>query len=205
MAGPLTPGPPARPADAARVRERLELLRSELPRARQAATTWRNGVAALMLGILGFGLVRGRSDVALLAAPWNTVAGLLLLLALIAGIGAAFLLLRAGNGRTVPVPMTYLTSGPAADHALAMDALRDLRRGLAFGLVSLALLISAVGTTWYGPEVKGPYIFVDTETGTLCGPSATFSVDAVIIQTDQGAKVTPLASVRAVRSVVRCP
>lgn len=66
----LTPGRPATAADLRAAQERDELLRTELPRVRQAATAWRNGLGALLAGLVGFGLIKGRSDVRELATGW---------------------------------------------------------------------------------------------------------------------------------------
>jgi hypothetical protein len=62
---------------------------------RAAALAWRNGLAALLAGIIGFSLVRGRSDIGGLADPYGVVVGALLLGALVIGIVAALYLLRA--------------------------------------------------------------------------------------------------------------
>ena len=95
----ISPGSSAGPRDRQAARARLQLLANELPRVRAAATGWRNGIAALMAGVIGFGLIKGRSDVGELAGPYDWIVGLLLLGALISGSVAAVLLMRAVHGR----------------------------------------------------------------------------------------------------------
>lgn len=67
----VSAGGPAGPHDRRAARARLELLANELPRVRAAATGWRNGIAALLAGLIGFGLIKGRTDVGELAAPYD--------------------------------------------------------------------------------------------------------------------------------------
>jgi hypothetical protein len=75
------------------------LQRDALPRVRAAAVAWRNGLAGLLAGLLGFSLVKGRSDVSQLAWPWNVAVGVLLLAALMIGGYGATRLLWAAHGR----------------------------------------------------------------------------------------------------------
>ncbi|MEV6633608.1 hypothetical protein AB0M54_22945 [Actinoplanes sp. NPDC051470] len=71
----IAPGPgPATLDDLRRVQHRDRLLRTELPRGREAATAWRNGLGALLTALIGFSLIKGRADVGQLAAvgaTWN--------------------------------------------------------------------------------------------------------------------------------------
>src|SRR5512142_960470 len=93
--------PAAEPAtghDLRAAQQQQRLLKTELPRVREAATAWRNGLGALLAALIGFGLVKGRSDVGQLAPGWAAAVGVVLLLALAAGAIGALLLLRAAHG-----------------------------------------------------------------------------------------------------------
>lgn len=74
-------------------------LAQELGRVREVAVAWRNGLGAILAGLVGFGLIKGRSDVGQAAPQWAVTAGLLLLAALAAGGFGALSLLRAAHGR----------------------------------------------------------------------------------------------------------
>ncbi|MEU9780344.1 hypothetical protein AB0H92_05050 [Streptomyces phaeochromogenes] len=74
-------------------------LAQELGRVREVAVAWRNGLGAILAGLDGFGLIKGRSDVGQAAPQWAVTAGLLLLAALVAGGLGALNLLRAAHGR----------------------------------------------------------------------------------------------------------
>jgi hypothetical protein len=152
----LKPGPPASPADLRVAQEREMLLRTELSRVRQAATAWRNGLGGLLAALVGFGLIRGRSDVTQLTQGWAVTVGVLLLTALLAGAGGALLLIRAAHGRPSVTSVHDLLPVLAADHIEAVESATALRRGIGLTLTCAALLITAVAITWYGPSDAGP-------------------------------------------------
>ncbi|MFD8743443.1 hypothetical protein ACFV01_10335, partial [Streptomyces sp. NPDC059616] len=115
------PGPAGTPADRLAARHHRALLRRELPRVRESALAWRNGLAALLAGLVGFGLLRGRSDIGSLAAPYAVTVGLVLLLALLCGGAGGLSLLRAAHGRPgcagAPPPVPVDGGAPAHTQA----------------------------------------------------------------------------------------
>ncbi|MEU1787245.1 hypothetical protein AB0H03_12655 [Streptomyces sparsogenes] len=201
----LGPGPPADGADAARAQERHRELRAELPRVREAALSWRNGLAGLLLALIGFGLIRGRSEIDKVAAPWHIVIGCLLLAALLVGALGAYWLLRAHNGKPALTPVDFSTSTVTQDHLTARAALGDLRRGIAATLLCTALLVAAVGTTWYGPEKSGPKLRLRTPGTTLCGSAATAADGRLSLSTKSGRVTVDPADVLTVEPVEQCP
>lgn len=166
----LRPGPPATVADLRRAQALAGLLRAELERVRSVALAWRNGLGALLLALVGFSLIRGRTDVGTLAPGWAALVGVLLLAALVTGAVGALALLRAAHGRLAVTPVTALPPLPAGDHQEAVAAVRALRTGVLLVLLCAALLVAAVGVTWYGPPRTGP--FVQVGPGTVCGTAA---------------------------------
>ncbi|MEV7418585.1 hypothetical protein [Streptomyces sp. NPDC089919] len=151
------PGPVGTPADRVAARRGRLLLHDELPRVRAAAVAWRGGLGALLAGLLGFGLLKGRTDVGELAAPYGAVVGVLLLGALVCGVAGAVLLLRAAYGRpaasAVPdhVPGTVPVGAAVLGHVEALRAARALTWGVLATLACAGLLTAAVALTWYGP------------------------------------------------------
>ncbi|WP_405775566.1 hypothetical protein [Streptomyces sp. NBC_01538] len=179
------PGRPATPDDLHRARQRDELFRTELPRVRAAALAWRNGLAALLTGLLGFGLIKGRSDVSGLAQPYAVAVGALLLAALVVGAAGACWLMTAGHGLPSITTTARLGSRISTDHEEAVRAVAYLRRGIAATLGCAAILVAAVGMTWYGPGAD-PALQVTTPTGTQCGSLLRLGPGGAVLTTKAG-------------------
>ncbi|MEH0542522.1 hypothetical protein QA802_05345 [Streptomyces sp. B21-105] len=199
------PGDGAVPADLRAAQERRRLLEAELPRLREAATAWRNALGALLAGLIGFSLVRGRSDVGQLARFWAVTVGVLLLLALLAGLAGALLLVRAAHGRPTVVPVSQVENRAVADHLEARSATAALRRGIALTLLCVGLLVTAVATTWYGPPRKGPAIRVDSPSASVCGSVVRLDAGTVVLDTTMGEVKVVLDDATALSPVDACP
>lgn len=205
----IEPGPPAEPRDRASAIEHHRVVTEELPRVRAAALAWRNGVAGLLAGMVGFSLIRGRSDVTALEQPYAAIVGVLLLLALILGGGAAFLLLRAAHGRPAAVALRQADGSGSTvmglDHAEALAAARALRAGLTLALVAAGLLCAAVAITWYGPVASsGPQLEVLLPTGPVCGTVVEVSGGSLILDTEHGRVAVPLGQALSLHPVPEC-
>jgi hypothetical protein len=205
----IEPGPPAEPRDRASAIEHHKVVAEELPRVRAAALAWRNGVAGLLAGLLGFSLIRGRSDVTALAQPYAAIVGVLLLLALILGGVAAFLLLRAAHGRPAAVALRHSDDGGSTmiglDHAETLAAVRALRAGLTLALVAATLLCAAVATTWYGPVTSSdPRLDVLLPGGAVCGTVVEVSHGSVTLDSEHGRVHVPLDRALSLRPVTKC-
>jgi hypothetical protein len=202
----LTAAPqPATESDLRAAQHRDRLLRAELPRVREAATAWRNGLAGLLAALVGFGLVKGRSDVGQLADRWAGVVGLLLAAALLAGAVGALLLLRAAHGRPDVTATRDLLSARVADHVEAASSVRALRWGIRATLACTLLLTVAVGFTWYGPAKAKPAVQVSTPTGTLCGQVVRLAHGTLVLKTKAGEVATDLPAALTLQAVDSCP
>ncbi|MFJ9862995.1 hypothetical protein [Streptomyces sp. NPDC101165] len=206
----VRPGPPATPADRQAGRLTRELLAGELARAREAALAWRNGLAALFVGLLSFGLIKGRTDVGKLASPYDALVGGALLLCLVFGTLGALLLLRAAHGAPtgvrlpagVPAAATALHLG---DHMETRRTVRALTYGVVLTIACGAMLVTGVALTWYGPEKDGPRILVRTPSGEVCGEPVRTSAGSLLVKTDTGEITVRLARAEAVTAVDTCP
>jgi hypothetical protein len=201
----LGPGRPAAAADLRAAQERQRLLAAELPRVREAATAWRNGLGGLLAALVGFGLIKGQSDVSQLVPSWAAWTGILLLSALIAGAGGALLLIRAANGSPSPTRANQLLPRSAADHLEAVTAGNALRRGMVLTLSCAALLVAAVGATWYGPERAASVLQVTTSAGIFCGTPARISHGTLTLASAAGNVTISLANVSAIQPLPQCP
>lgn len=201
----LSAGPPAEPRHAAAAQERYGLLAGELERVRTAAAAWRTGMAGLLAALAGFGLVKGRTDLGQLAPPWPVVTGVLLLAAAVAGGAGAIRLLRAAHGRPSFTTLDPALPGVVADHLAAGAALRDLRRGIGATLACAALLVAAVGATWYGPGKDGPRLRVQQPGSVLCGSVVGLDQGRLTLKTEAGQVTVDLARALTVQPVDRCP
>lgn len=199
------PGRPATPADLRRAQQVEVMRRTELPRVRAAAAQWRNGLAGLLVALIGFSLVKGRSDIGELTPSAAAVVGVLLLLALLAGAAGALYLLRAANGRPAVVAVSDLAPGPIAEHHEAQASTHALRRGIALSLTCAALLTAAVGTTWYGPARERPQVELTTNDGPVCGSVVRIESGRVVLRTAAGERVVELSRLESMRAVDSCP
>lgn len=182
----LKPGSPATAADLRVAQERDQLLRTELVRVREAATAWRNALGALIAGAIGFGLIKGRSDVGQLATGWAAATGLLLLAALVVGAIGALLLIRAAHGRPTVIDIKRMPPSRAGDHVEALASAAALRAGIVGTLLFALLLVSAVGVTWYGPTRSKPVLQVTTAIGSFCGSAVRLDHGILVLKTDAG-------------------
>ncbi|MGO4631160.1 hypothetical protein AB4225_09460 [Streptomyces sp. 2RAF24] len=203
-------GPAGTPADLRAARGGRRLLREELPRVRETALAWRNGLGALLLGLIAFGLLKGRTDVGALAAPYGALVGALLLCALLSGATGGMLLLRAAHGRPAasavpdPAPGT-LPAGPVTSgHEEALRAARALTRGVVATLGCAALLTAAVALTWYGPAGEGPRLTVTTPSGTFCGEPLRTTGGRLALRTSTGELSIDLSTTLSLRPTPSC-
>lgn len=198
------PDHPATLTDLRRARRREELSRTELDRVRTAALAWRNGLAALIAGLLGFSLIKGRSDIGDLDRAWAIAVGILLLAALCAGCAGAVALMRSAHGMPTIVRTAELLPRPAADHQEALAAARTLWVGISCTGICVALLVSAVATTWYGPEKKSASLEITTPSGKLCGSLLRTSGGKTTLIAGKNEISFASSEVMAVRPVENC-
>ncbi|MFJ1871124.1 hypothetical protein [Streptomyces chartreusis] len=166
---------------------------------------WRNGLGALLVGLVGFGLLKGRSDIGTAAGPYAITAGMVLLLALTAGAAAALLLLRAAHGNPRVVNAERVQIRLVADHEEALASAQALRRGIVLTLVCVAFLAAAVAVTWYAPARETPLLLVRDESGTVCGEVTGQQKGSVTLKAKDGTHVIGLAGALAVLPVEVCP
>lgn len=201
----LSPGPaPATPGDLRAAQERDRLLRGELPRVREAAVAWRNGLGALLAGLIGFGLVKGRSDISQLAAGWAVVVGLLLLASLTAGAAGALLLVRAAHGSPLRAPTRNPQPARIADHLEALAGAKALRWGVLATVCCTLLLVAAVGTTWYGPGREKPSLLVQTPAGPVCGAVVRLHQGVLVLKTAVGEQRVNMRTAKGLAAVDAC-
>ena len=211
MSVEISAGSPASPRDRRAARAARELLTGELPRVRAGAVAWRNGLGALLAGLIGFGLIKGRSDVTQLQPVAAVVVGALLLAALIVGSVAAVLLMRAAHGRPWAVSVRQVVDSTAEDPdeagrlAEADASTRALRWGVVLFFGCTALLCAAVGLTWYGPAKDKPRIEVRLTNGSVpCGDVVSVAAGKLTLKTAQGQIVVDLAQAIGLNAVDSC-
>jgi hypothetical protein len=201
----LSPSPtPATHADLRAAQERDHLLRTELPRVREAATAWRNGLGALLVGLIGFGLVKGRSDISQIDADWATAVGLLLLAALLVGTYGALKLVRAAHGSALRRLAPVRQPARVADHLEAIAAADALRLGVCATVGCTALLVLAVGATWYGPERDSPSLRVETPAGPVCGSVVRLGGGILTLKTSAGERKVDMRAAQGLQAGGTC-
>jgi hypothetical protein len=207
----VTRGTTTGPRDRLVARAQRRLPTDELTRVRAMALAWRNGLGALLAGLIGFGLVKGRTDVGSLASPYGVVVGVLLVLALLAGGIAAILVLRAAHGRPAGASMAAVAARPSddpegdAEQVEAGVSARALENGVRLAFVCVTLLVAAVAVTWYGPAKSKPQIAVVTSGSTWCGDVVKLSGGILTLKTDTGQTDVRLGEAVGLRAVAACP
>lgn len=207
----VSPGPDATPHDGLVAEAQLRVLTDELPRIRATGLAWRNGLAALLAGLVGFGLIKGKSDVGQLASPWGGVVGGLLGLSLVAGAIGAALLLRAAHGPPWAISTQSVVNDavedPAgeADRAEALDSAQALGRGVALVYLCAAFLVAAVGLSWYGPAKDSASLLVVTHDGDLCGKVVQLADGVLTLKTDSGQVGISMTQATGISAVDHCP
>ena len=178
----------------------------EIAAVRARAQGWAKGAAGVTVGILGFGLIKGRTDVGVLATTPGIAVGILLLAALSLGGLAAYLFVRAAYGRPAAVRLTTLESLVEAQHLEAARSTRALRVGFAATATALSLLVAGVAVTWYGPAADGPRTVVYVEPNrSLCGHVEKVFEGELLLRTSAGVVPVKLDSVIALGAVDVCP
>ncbi|PKV98883.1 hypothetical protein [Nocardia fluminea] len=201
----LRPAAPATPADLLEARERYTLLRAELDRVRAVATAWRNGLGGLLVAIVGFSVIKGRSDIGQLDHEWAKAAGGLLLAALLCGTCSALLFVRAASGATRPTPMSLARTPMVADREEARKSRTAITRGITTAIACGAFLINAVAVTWYGPPNKQPGLELTTSGGTtFCGNPKKVDRGEITLTTNAGEVTLNLADTLTLRAVADC-
>jgi hypothetical protein len=192
-------------SDLRAAQQRDRLLRDELARVRAAAMAWRNGLGALLVGLIGFGLIKGRSDVGQLSPLWAGVVGATLLAALVVGAVGAMLLLRASYGLPFITPARKLLPPRVANHVETVRSARALLWGMIATLGCVVLLVTAVGATWYGPTRSMPAVQILTPAGTVCGPTERLTDGTLAIRAKAGEVSVDLSTALALAAVDSCP
>lgn len=190
----------------------VHLSRADLPAMQTLARGWLTGLAGLAAGILGFGVLHGRSDIGDLASPTAYAVGILLLLAAVAATAAAHQMLAAAHGiptdtGTIVNRLQVGSLSEAVEQSeRAMLSRRRLRRGLRWaGTAGLALL-AAIALTWYGPA-KGPLLVSVTEQsgGAWCGEVLSADGGTLRLKTDSGEVSVSLGGLATLQPVSACP
>jgi hypothetical protein len=201
----LEAGDKANLDDLRRAQSRERFLDTELDRVRNAATSWRNGLAGLLAAITGFGLIKGQSDISQLSPGWAAAAGVLLLTALVVGLIGAMYVLRAAHGLPLATAATSLGGWDASEHREAVLATRSLRVGIACALACVTALVAAVGVTWYGPSrASQSFVEVITGNGAWCGRSPHPTGSELSLQAGSGSIQLPISAIKAIVPVDSC-
>ena len=200
---PVVAGGAATADQVAQARAVATAAADELGDVRAAATKWQTALAGLAGGITVFSLLKDRSSVAGLAAPFGVVAGVLLGLALLTSVTSGVFAMRAAFG----LPRLVRTANwrPAADdHSRAREARILLRRAIAGTVLTLVFLAATLAVTWYAPT-RGTALRVAAADGeTVCGEVVRVGPGGVTLKTDVGERIVPLAGAQGLQPVPSC-
>ncbi len=186
--------------------QRLQLADSELDRVRGAARGWSAGLVGLVALVGTVTVVKGQDTLVDLAPGTRRLVVVLLAVALVSAVVGVLSGLRAGYG------LPSRASAAAGDGRLrrlrAANAVpRDLYVAIGATLATLALLATAVGVTWFAERMPAAYLSVTygrtAARATACGE--LLAGRPLRLRTADGTERIPVAKVRDMRVVDRCP
>jgi hypothetical protein len=188
------------------------MVSQELPAVRAMADSWRKGMAGLLIAVVGFTVIRGRSDLSQLATGWALAVGGLLVGVVVVGGFAAYQILGAAHGWPRPVPAISgrrsdgtVAAAPTA-HDMTMKSLTALRQGMGATVLSVALLLAAIAVTWFGPAKEPARLIVTDGSGaTMCGKVKQTDHGRVTLETTTGTTVVDLSKATNITPVATCP
>jgi hypothetical protein len=149
------------------------LVSNQLKGVRKTAENWRNGLVALIGLIATFSVIKGSSDVNGLARWAAYLVGVLLVLSLLCAVLGAWKSLAAAYGTpSVITREAFRALGGINGFRLdlATKTADNLRLAQAATILTLALLATAVGLTWYGPRSVSVIVNVERKSmPNVCG------------------------------------
>jgi len=220
MSGVVLKPPHNRQPSRQQVQDRARLaeeVKVSLQTVRTNAESWRTGTAGLTALVTTILLFKGQSSI----EPYETWVAVTLALLLLASLAIAvrslWLFLSAAHGRVgVSSAQEILDEGGVDVHNVrrARQAVDDLKGARALALVAAALLVGAVGLSWFGPldakpsglvEVKiasraGDH--VETLCGSLKGMNSRYLVLAIPGEPDTRREET--SRLQSLRTVASC-
>lgn len=128
------------------------MLNDELERTREQAANWRTGLLGLLALITSVSFIKGRASIDPLQMEFRIAVALATLLALVAAVVGSLASMRASYGYPRMIPVTNSEQVLRMKRTFAQRSRKDLRAAVWFTLVSLTLVVIAVGLAWFGPE-----------------------------------------------------
>jgi len=175
--------------------------------ARKQAESWRTGLAGLTSLFAAVLVVKGREGFTELQTPFRWTVVVLLVLALAALLAATLRALSAAHGS--PSDEILMTGEDLEDWAdeEVVRIRRSMTWALRLTLTAVLMIAVAVVLTWTAPAGKadGVVLQVDIDTVRYCGALVSAADGEVIISQDETMRIVPLASIKAMKTVDKCP
>ncbi len=182
-----------------------ELRFEQLTIVRRQAEGWRIGLTGLTALLSAVLLVKGRDTVTGLEDWAKVTVAVLLAAAFAALVAATMLAIRAASG--TPGSEILLTGEDLREwtrHEVQAVG-RRIRGAAALTVLALAVLVTALGFTWFGPDAKAakPMVEVVGPAGKLCGELVGSADGELIVKGREVQRVT-LSRVVSVSPVEKC-
>ncbi|MFG1822642.1 hypothetical protein ACGFIJ_09175 [Microbispora bryophytorum] len=175
--------------------------------ARKQAESWRTGLAGLTSLFAAVLVVKGREGFTELHAPFRWTVVVLLVLALAALLAATLRALSAAHGS--PSDEILMTGEDLEDWAdeEVVRIRRSMVWALRLTLTAVLMIAVAVVLTWTAPSGKpaGVVLQIDTATVRYCGTLVSAADGDVVLSQGETMRIVPLASVKAMETVAKCP
>lgn len=192
------------PEELREARRLAELARDTLPRTRESAEKWRNGVLGMIGIIAAVTLLKGPASLSTMPSGWKVA-----VLCLAAGaVGAAILSLMlamlASFGWPSPERFTSVSRLAEWETDEVQRTVARLRWSMVAALVFVTLFVGGLGVAALAPTAEPQIEVVRTDGTTLCGDRLSVTAAAIALRTNGVDVIVPADQIGAVRAVSQC-
>ena len=192
------------PEELREARRLAELAHDTLPRTRESAEKWRNGVLGTIGIIAAVTLLKGPALLSAVPSGWKVA-----VLCLAAGaVGAAILSLTlamlASFGWPSPERFTAVSRLAEWESAEVRRTVARLRWSMVAALVFVTLFVGGLAVSALAPTAKPQIEVIRTDGAALCGDRLSVTAAAIALRTRGVDVVVQADQIGAVRAVAQC-
>jgi hypothetical protein len=192
------------PEELSQARRLAELARDTLPRTRESAEKWRNGVLGMIGIIAAVTILKGPASLSTVPSGWKVAVLCLAAGAVSAAIISLMLAMLASFGWPSPEQFTAVSRLAEWETGEVRRTVARLRWSMTAALVFVALFVGGLGVSALAPTTKPQIEVVRTDGTALCGDRMSVTTAAITLQTRGVDVVVPANQIGAVRAVAQC-
>lgn len=189
------------------------LIDSSVARVTGTAEKWYAGLAGFIAVITSILIIKGPATVQAISSPWNWIASILSIAALVlmtAGFWTALTAAAPQNPRhQYDSVIARFKTIRAYNLSVAMRSDRLLTSAKRLVMLALISLIGAIATWWLSPQVvptAPAFMVVSNQSGNHCGELIASDDGYVVLRSPNGKidEILPLDTIESIRVVEKC-